>query len=346
VKTTNTKKLRTCRSEGYNFIFNKTNGNFARWGNTLEDDPQVAPMNEILDCEITTICHGVPNKDGVKIPCEFCYKSNTPKGKNMSFETFKGIIDKMPWTLQVAFGADSECTSNPDIWKMMAYCRKKDIVPNITVANISDETADELTKYCGAVAVSRYFNKDICYDSVKKLTDRGMKQINIHALVSNETYDLVMETLKDKLTDKRLEKLHAIVMLNLKQRGRGEAYNKLPEDKFKALVDFAFKNNIVIGFDSCGCGKFLDAVKDYPNYKKLEMISEKCESSLFSAFIDVNGCFYPCSFCGGDSKNSWTKGLDVVGCKDFIKDIWNNEKTINFRDTLLKNSRNCPLYDV
>jgi SAM-dependent methyltransferase len=191
VKTTNTKKLRTCRSEGYNFIFNKTNGNFARWGKTLEDDPQVAPMNEILDCEITTICHGVPNKDGIKTPCAFCYKSNTPKGKNMSFETFKGIIDKMPWTLQVAFGADSECTSNPDIWKMMAYCRKKDIVPNITVANISDETADELTKYCGAVAVSRYFNKDICYDSVKKLTDRGMKQINIHALVSNETYDLV-----------------------------------------------------------------------------------------------------------------------------------------------------------
>jgi hypothetical protein len=84
VKIKNTKKLRTCQSKDYNFIFNKTNGSFARWGNTLEDDPQVAPMNEILDCEITTICHGVPNKDGVKTPCEFCSpkgtKINTPNG--------------------------------------------------------------------------------------------------------------------------------------------------------------------------------------------------------------------------------------------------------------------------
>jgi len=266
----------------------------------------------------------------------------------MPFETFKCIVDKMPWLLQVAIGADSECTSNPDIWKMMAYCREKTIVPNLTVANINDETADNLAKYCGAVAISRYANKNLCYDSVKRLTDRGMTQINIHILVSDNTYDMVMETLQDKLTDKRLEKLNAIVLLNLKQCGRGEAYNTLSEEKFKGLVDFAFKNNITIGFDSCGCNKFLKVVKDYPNFKQLETVSEPCESTLFSSYVDAKGDFYPCSFCENKSKGDldWNQGLSVVNCVDFINDIWHNPKTKLFRDNLLKNGRNCPMYNV
>lgn len=353
MKVYNTDKLRICKSDDYNYVFDKVTGYFARWGKTKEDDPQVAPMPEILDIEVTTICKGVPSidKDGKptpKRPCTFCYKSNTAKGTNMSFETFKIILDKMPWILQVAFGADSECTSNPDIWKMMAYCREKGIVPNITVANISDETADNLVKYCGAVAVSRYTDKNLCYDSVKRLTDRGMKQINIHILVSDNTRDMVMETLQDRLTDNRLAKLNAIVMLNLKKKGRGEAFDTLVEDKFKGLIDFAFDNKITIGFDSCGCNKFLRVVKDYPNFKNLETVSEPCESSLFSSYIDTNGDFYPCSFCENACTKDldWKAGLSVVKCNNFIKDIWNHEKTKQFRVTLLNNGRNCPIYDV
>jgi hypothetical protein len=353
MKVYNTDKLRICKSEDYNYVFDKTNGFFARWGKTKEDDPQFAPMPEILDIEVTTICYGVPHidKEGKptpRIPCKFCYKSNTSNGVNMTFSNFKIILDKMPWLLQVAFGADSECSSNPDIWKMMGYCREKGVVPNITVANITDETADNLKKYCGAVAVSRYDNKNLCYDSVKKLTDRGMEQINIHILVSDNTYDMVMETLKDRLTDKRLEKLNAIVLLNLKQKGRGEAYNTLTDDKFKVLVDFAFDNKITIGFDSCGCNKFLRVIKDYPNFKEMEMVSEPCESSLFSSYIDANGDFYPCSFCEGHCKGclSWETGLSVLKADDFLKDIWHNEKTKIFRDVLLKNGRNCPMYNV
>lgn len=85
-------------SDEYNYVFNKVNGNFARWGKTQEDDPTMAPFGpEILDIEVTTICGGVPNKEGIVSPCAFCYKSNGPKGINMSFETFKEIIDKLPY---------------------------------------------------------------------------------------------------------------------------------------------------------------------------------------------------------------------------------------------------------
>jgi hypothetical protein len=38
-----------------------------------------------------------------------CYKSNNPNGHNMTLDTFKNVIDKMPDTLtQIALGADAQ----------------------------------------------------------------------------------------------------------------------------------------------------------------------------------------------------------------------------------------------
>ena len=90
-----TKKI--FRSEHYNYNFDKETGFFARWGKTLEDDPEFCPYGpEILDIEVSTVCHQ---------GCSFCYKSNTSKGLNMSLETFKKIFNLMPRTLtQIAFG--------------------------------------------------------------------------------------------------------------------------------------------------------------------------------------------------------------------------------------------------
>ena len=167
------KKTKVALGEDYKYIFNKDNGNFMRWGKTPKDDPNYSPIGgEILDIEVTTQCNGINGK-----LCPFCYKSNTPDGKNMSLDTFKSILDKMGVQLtQVAFGADSEASSNPELFQMAEYCREKGVVPNITVANISDETADRLASVMGAVAVSRYDDKDACYDSVKKLTDSIRKK--------------------------------------------------------------------------------------------------------------------------------------------------------------------------
>jgi len=294
--------------------------------------------------EITTKCNGAGGK-----LCSFCYKSNTPKGKNMEWETFKNIIDKMKpaknkiGITQVAFGADASCTSNPHIWDMMDYCRKNKVIPNITVADITDETADNLVKRCGAVAVSRYADKNICYDSVKRLTDRGLKQCNIHIMISKETYDDVIETVKDYTTDERLKGLNAIVLLSLKQKGRGTKHTPLTKEEFKSIVDMAFDLNVPIGFDSCSAPKFLDAVKDRENYKVLEMLAEPCESSCFSSYINVNGDFFPCSFMEGSGE--WTEGIDVVRFNCF-ENVWFHPKVNEFRKKLLSCNRNCPEFNV
>lgn len=400
VSETPTKKI--IYSKLYNYKFDKTTGFFARWGKTEEEDPLFSPFGpEIADIEITTKCSGL-RYDGKDHLCKFCYKSNTPNGKNMSFETFKKMIDnfptypqktmiakksngkivpvimnssvkdekfrkmigfksdllewidfekkEVPFLTQVAFGADSKAESNPDLWKMMDYCRKKGVIPNITVAQITDETADKLVSKCGAVAVSRYENKDICYDTVQKLTDRGLEQTNIHCMISEETFDNAWETLQDRLTDPRLEKLKAIVFLSLKKKGRGKSFTPLAQDKFKKIVDFAMERNVGIGFDSCSAYKYLKSVEDHPDFKTFEMYSEPCESTAFSSYINCDGKFLPCSFA---EEGEFGEGLDAVNCNDFMKDIWNHPKTIAFREKLLNTAnknklkcRECPLFEV
>ena len=273
----------------------------------------------------------------------------------MIVKNHKIVKKTMHFLTQLAVGSDSECTSNPDIFKMMQYARSKGIVPNITVANISDKTADKLSKVAGAVAVSRYDDKNVCYDSVKRLIDRGVIQTNIHQLTAQETFESCMETLNDILTDKRLEKLNAIVFLSLKKKGRGVKYNTLSDEKFKYLVDFCLEHEINFGMDSCSAPKFLNSVKGHKYYKEFLKHSEPCESGIFSSYINVNGKFFPCSFtektCGvyGD----WRDGIDLTQDGfDFFKDLWFSDRTIQWRNYLLNNKdncsgcRKCPAFDI
>jgi MoaA/NifB/PqqE/SkfB family radical SAM enzyme len=333
--------IKKYRSPDYNYNFDTETGFFAKWGKTLEDDPVVSPACELLDLEASTICNQ---------GCRFCYKSNTPNGKNMSLETFKKLLDKILETnkvlTQIAFGSGATAEENPDMWNIMAYCREKGIIPNITVANISDETADRLVKYCGAVAVSRYANKDICYDSVQKLSSRGLKQTNIHQFLSSQNYEQALETVNDATTDERLKGLNAIVFLSLKQKGRAveNGFTPLSQDKYTKLVELCFEKKIGFGSDSCGAHKVMKAIENRPDKESIDKMISCCESSLESFYINVDAEGFPCSFIEGTK--GWETGLDILGCKSFVDDVWNHSRLIEFRDTLLKNCRNCPIYNV
>jgi MoaA/NifB/PqqE/SkfB family radical SAM enzyme len=336
------KHLKVLRSEFVNYNFDKRTGLMATWGKTQNEDPLYSPVGPfILDIEVTTIC---------KRGCKFCYKSNTANGINMSLDNFKTILDKMPPALvQLAIGADSSATSNPDLFAMMEYARSKEIIPNITVADISDETADRLSQLCGAVAVSRYADKNDCYNSVQKLVSRGMKQVNIHLMISKETKDQAIETIKDYHSDPRLNGMNAIVFLSLKKKGRGEKFTPLTQEDFNEIVELSFANNVSIGFDSCSQKKFIRSIKNHPDKDRLEMLTTSCESTCESSYINTEGKFYACSFCEGGS--SFPEGLDVLNCEDFLKDIWFNEKTVEWRNNLLESNKNpnnagCPVFEV
>ncbi len=334
--------VKAFKSPEYNFVFDMKDGFFARWGKTKEEDPEYSPFGpEILDIEISTICSR---------ECPWCYKSNRRCGKNMSFETFKTMFDKFPKHLtQIAFGI-GDIDGNPDLWKIMDYCRANNVIPNITIngERMTDKLYDRLAETCGAVAVSLY-DKDTCYNAVKELTDRGMKQVNIHALLSKETYMKCYTTLLDKIIDPRIAGLNAVVFLWLKPKGeRNQLHQVDSMGRFQDLIETAMETGGRFGFDSCTASNFLKAVEGNKNFELYKTMSEPCESTLFSYYINADGIGFPCSFTEGTPEYN---GVDVVGCDDFLRDVWNAEETKKFRTRVMSNKdcngcRMCPAYNL
>jgi hypothetical protein len=350
--------IKHCISEGYNYRFDPKTGEFARWGKTYEDDPKVG-MLEIFDLEVSTICEGIPRPgEDVAVPCTHCYKSNTRVGENMSFETFKQIFDKLPQTLtQIAFGI-GDIWSNPDLVKMFDYCHNNDhnpgVIPNLTTNGwgLTDEWVATLAKYCGGIAVSRYANKDVCYDAVKKLTDAGIQQVNIHQVVSEEKYDQCMELINDVATDPRLAKLKAIVFLTLKPKGKRNKDNTIKDiAKYRHTIETAFSKGINIGFDSCSAPIFLASMKDHPQFKFFSQMTESCESNRFSGYANTKGEYWHCSFT--EDQPGW-KGINLLEVEDFVRDVWFSPEVKKFREALTcqnnehidKECYLCPVYDL
>lgn len=334
------KEFKLVVGEDYNFVFDKNTGDFMRWGTGPNDDPEYSPIGpEIWDCEITI--------NGCLNNCRFCYKNNkNVPPTNMTLETFKKTIDKFPKTLtQIAFGITG-VQSNPDFIPMMEYCREVGIIPNFTLSgmDLTDELAKKIAGLVGALAVSAYqTDKNVCYDTVEKFVNLGVEQTNIHLMVSEETVDFVYEVLNDRLNDERLQGMNAIVLLGVKNKGRAsEGFNSLSMDKFQKLIQFAFENNIDIGFDSCSAQKFEKAVDlmDIPDdhKKALKECSESCESGAFSFYTNVNGDYFPCSFT--EDEDGWTDGISVTNCDDFFKDIWYCDRNMDWRKRLLESAEN------
>jgi hypothetical protein len=332
--------VKVLESPEYNYAFSLGHGRLMRWGITKESDPEFCKYGpEILDIEISTKCSKA---------CSWCYKSNTASGKNMSFATFKHIFDIIPQTLtQIAFGI-GDIDANPDLWRMMRYCRDHLVIPNLTIngERMNPQYYDLIASNCGACAVSLY-DKNTCYSAVKNLTDRGMTQVNIHCLLSEETFHKCKCVMQDRLDDPRLAKLNAIVFLWLKPKGNRNTLHQLSSmDKFKELINFAFDHDIKIGFDSCSSPMFLDAIEDRPDYDDMERCVDSCESTLFSYYINVDGIGYPCSF-----SETIGEGIDLKQATDFLTQVWNHPSTVRFRDVLkltknIKNCRTCPVYSL
>lgn len=330
------------KSKNFNNIFNKITGINITYGKNFKEDPDYSEFGPLIaDIEISTICHGPKNKDGVSLPCRFCYKSNTACGKNMTLEEFKVLFKKLPKTLtQIAFGIGDLQDLDAEMWKIFHYCRNNDyqeIIPNITINGnfLTDEKAHKLKELMGAVAISNY--NETCYDAVHALTSIGMKQVNIHQLLSENTYQQCLKLIDDVKNDKRLKKLNAVVFLMLKPKGDRNDFKQISAEHYKEVVNKALQCGISFGFDSCSANSF-NKVTD----NKFKTFSEPCESTLFSAYFNVDGKFFPCSFCEGEK--GWEQGLELK--EDFLKDIWYNEKTIEFRKNLLKGCRNCPMFKI
>jgi radical SAM protein with 4Fe4S-binding SPASM domain len=143
-------------------------------------------------------------------------------------------------------------------------------------------------------------------------------------------------------TDPRLKGLNAIVFLSLKPKGRGINMSPVRNvEAYRKLIEHAFEKNIGIGFDSCGSNIFLEAMKNSPNFKELKQLAEPCESLLMSVYSSVDGKIYPCSFC-----EDVEEPVDLLADGVTFNDVWHGPVAEKWRNKLLKNCRNCPVYNV
>ena len=351
IKVIDSSIVKRVSSEDYNYLFNKTTGYFSRWGKNKEDDPVTAPAPEILDIEISA---GPCSQN-----CTFCYKENG-KGPllNMTFGMFKNIFDKISATkvlTQIAFGI-TDIYTNPDFFKMMEYCRENGVIPNYTTSgfDLDDEAVKKTRELCGATAVSIH-DKNVAFNAIKKLTDSGMTQINIHWVLMEENYEDTFKLIDELKADERTQKLNALVFLAYKPKGRNAGkFNSIKDaSKYQKLMEYAKEKGINIGFDSCSCPVVFKASRE-EDFEYISTVGEPCESTLFSSYINVNGDFFPCSFTEGEP--GWETGISVLEADNFNK-VWKDPRVKEFREKLIHTSekcdckfsklcRNCPTFTV
>lgn len=340
IKIIDSKNKKLVRSKHYNYNFDKNTGFFARWGKNIEDDPEYSFLGpEILDIEISA--------GKCLASCRFCYKSNNGSlpTQNMNLETFKNILEKVNkynQLTQVAFGI-TDINTNPDFFPIMEHCVEKGIVPNYTCNGwqVTEEIAKKTSEICGAVAVSVY-NKDVSYNAIKRFTDAGMNQVNIHFMLSEETYEKALEIVSDMKTDDRLSKMNAIVFLAYKPKGThpNKFTTIIDREKYKNLISYCDSLGVSYGMDSCSAGMYISAIQDDVEKVEKSQYVESCESSLFSGYINVEGKYFHCSFAEG--QGAWKEGIDVVDSDDFIKDVWNHSLTEKYRSASINSAKKSP----
>jgi MoaA/NifB/PqqE/SkfB family radical SAM enzyme len=329
-------------SKDYNYVFNSDSGLFYRWGKSYKDDPQFSSYGpEILDLEISSgKCNG---------RCKFCYKGNgeDENTHHMTLDEFKSLLSKMPKTLtQIAFGI-CDISSNPDFFAMMEHARENGVVPNYTCngLEVTEEVAKKTASLCGAISVS-LVNKKSTYNAIGMFLKEGMKQVNMHYMLSDETYEKAFDVIDDLAEEFMPKGFNAIVFLQYKPKGKNpDAFHSvLDVEKYTKLISYCNEKGINYGFDSCSAPMFLNSIDDFDNKDHLEMLAEPCESGLFSSYINCYGKFFVCSFA--EEEDQWQEGIEVLNCDDFLKDVWMNPRLVAWRERLLENKRECPIYNL
>ena len=300
---------------------------------------------------------GICAKAGIQ-----CYQ-NAPNSTrdNMKLEDFKTIIDQCKGkTFQVALGGAGDPNLHENFKEIVEYCRDNGIVPNYTTSgfNLTDKQV-EISKQCGAVAVSQYSRLEKDEDNkyfnsyTKKIigTDNSKTWVESHpetfeavdkfikaGITTNIHYVLGKNTIKEAIT--RLKNdlfpngINAIVFLLHKPVGLGQESNMLQYDdpevkEFFELIDnekFPFK----IGFDACSVPGIINFTKNIDSRS-----TETCEGSRTSAYIDAQMNMMPCSF-GNQDKSYYVSLYDNT-----IKEAWESEVFNNFRNHLFKACPNC-----
>ena len=330
-------------------IFNVDTGFYVR-GDSIETgkDPFMRSFPSLLDIGIMGGCKSC------KVCTADCYQGGKPYNpdKDMKFEDYKSIIVEgaKKGLQQVALGGAGNPNDHKDFDKIVKFTREKGIVPNYTTSGIelTDEAVFFTKKYCGAVAVSWYYQQ-FTVDALNKFLNADMKT-SIHFVLSKKTIDDAINMLEyHKLTyyentesskvyreySFEENKINAVIFLLYKPVGRGVYKNVLninqDNEKLKRFFNLVSSKQhpFKIGFDSCGVPGVVRYSKD------IDLASvDSCEGGRFSAYINADMIMTPCSF---DQELKYGVSLR----NSSVEEVWNSDNFTKFRSKLFLSCPNC-----
>jgi MoaA/NifB/PqqE/SkfB family radical SAM enzyme len=271
--------------------------------------------------------------------CPTCYQGDDNQ-PHMELETFKKIIDQAKnHVTQIALGGRGDPNLHPNFREIISYTKENGVVPNYTTSgnSLTDEQI-EISKMCGAVAVSDY-DRPFTYSAINRFINNGIKT-NIHFILSTERFERACHLLDGEDIwggQFDIDKLNAVVFLLFKPQGRSKGRADLVpnNEQIKIFIE-KLRNSKVkfkLGLDSCGVNR----VKQVTELTPVENIClDTCESSRMSAYITPDGKLLCCSFA--DKSN----GI-LITDENPIQKIWNeSDSFINCRKSLKNNSTQCP----
>lgn len=324
------------RNKDYEVFFNQETGLEVLRGIADKEDPFYTELPLLLDIGIMGHC---------KNRCTFCYQGDQQE-PNMPLSYFKLIIDQTKHHVnQVALGGRGDPNKHESFKEIVKYARENGVVPNYTTSGIdlTDEEI-EISKMCGAVAVSDYGN-DFTYSAIQRFIDAGIKT-NIHLIFTRISYDKCLKILygsnpwvrnqkAGELFD--FDKLNAVIFLLFKPQGRGvNCQGLIPVSyQIEAIANLILnpKAKVGVGIDSCLANHIF---KHGGLNKQQKMVLDSCEGSRQSAYISPAMKMMPCSYAEP------FMGVQITQEQD-INYIWNRSNVFKqFRSQLKKRPYNCP----
>lgn len=331
--------IKVVKDDKYIIIFNTETGQEILTGTGGNPDPFVLEYPSLIDCGIMGHCLN---------DCPTCYQGNNTQS-HMSLENFKLIVDQSKnYTNQIAVGGHGDPNLHPQFKEMIEYAKLNTvewknnsiIIINYTTSgnNLSDDQV-EISKMCGAVAVSDY-DQPFTYSAINRFLNAGIKT-NIHFIFSSERFERAIDILdgKDVWNNQfDVSKLNAVIFLLFKPKGKGKGrYDLVPNpDQIKQFIDKIRKPTVPfkLGMDSC----LVNQLATYDTLTKSEEIFlDTCEASRASMYITPDMRMVPCSFADYD-KN----GVKITP-ENTIKNIWDNSDSFNnCRHSLFECPIECP----
>lgn len=321
-------------TDQYKILFNKYNGLEVLTGINGHSDPFWLNMPSMLDIGIMGHCEN---------NCPFCYQGSESQ-PNMKLDDFKRIIDETKqFVMQVALGGRGDPNKHENFKEIIEYCCQNNVVPNYTTSGngLTDEEV-EISKNCGAVAVSSY-DEYYTYDAIQKFITQGIKT-NIHFVLTNSRMSSASFVAYGHNIWKGnvdFDKINAIIFLLFKPVGRGQGFGKMVPtltqlDTFFDIVfgaKFRHSQNPKIGMDSC----LVNYAKRMNKFDELQGLAiDTCEGARSSAYISPDMNMMPCSFA--------SKHRSVSLKNKSIGWAWVNSPIFNTFRTMLKNNCDrCPL---